>query len=206
MASSSQIADLLTALRVRFLSPSVDGAAAVERARVGDLLQTLTQPPQPSHGSDHGVTGHLPLALALLAETAPELHPVLAPIADHLPWRYSYQPRTDAPGLESNMAWAELIGPPQSLLHSDQVCFGLTLIGPHTHYPAHRHPAVELYHVLTGHAEWSLNGHSVRQPPGALILHPGNAVHAMTTSEEPLLAIYSWTGDVHTLSSFCLPE
>jgi len=100
------------------------------------------------------------------------------------------------------MAWAEIVGPPESLFHSDHVCFGLTLIGPHTHYPAHTHPAVELYQVVAGTAQWQLNGQWSTKPPGSFILHPSHAEHAMRTGEEPLLAIYSWSGAIHTLSSF----
>ena len=42
-----------------------------------------------------------------------------------------------------------------------------------------------------------------RIPPGALVLHPSGVVHAMRTHEEPLLAVYTWTGeDVRTPSVY----
>ena len=117
------------------------------------------------------------------------------PLAAQLPWRYGYDPRPDAPGLEDSMAWAELIGPKAPIL-SDAVGFGLTLIGPRTHYRPHRHPAVELYAVIAGTAIWTADGIAAPKPPGSFILHPENVVHAMQTGDEPLLAVYSWTGDI----------
>jgi quercetin dioxygenase-like cupin family protein len=119
----------------------------------------------------------------------------LRPIGNLLPWRYGYSARPDAPGLETAMGWAEIIGP-QAPIHSDQFCFGLTLIAPQTYYPPHRHPAVELYQVLIGHAAWTLGSATDIQPPGTIILHASGVVHAMRTGDEPLLAIYSWTGDI----------
>lgn len=35
-----------------------------------------------------------------------------------------------------------------------------------------------------------------------MILHPSNVIHAMETHDEPLLAAYTWSGDVHTLSAY----
>ncbi|MDR0672654.1 MAG: cupin domain-containing protein [Zoogloeaceae bacterium] len=123
------------------------------------------------------------------------------PHLDVLPWRYSYDARADHPGLETRMAWAELVGP-VAPFKSQRVCLGLTAIGAHTLYPAHTHPAVETYLVLSGSARWTMNEHARTHPPGTLILHPSNVVHAMQTDTSPLLAAYAWTGDVKTLSRY----
>ncbi len=64
-------------------------------------------------------------------------------------------PRKDAPNLENEMGWAEIVGP-EAPFKSDEVCFGLTLIGAHSTYPPHRHPARELYLVLAGRAAWTV--------------------------------------------------
>jgi len=123
------------------------------------------------------------------------------PHLETLPWRYSYAPRPDAPDIGERMAWAELVGP-IAPFHSHQVCLGLTAIGPDLLYPPHHHPAVETYLVVSGTANWIANGTSRRQPPGTLILHPANLIHAMQAGDEPLLAAYAWTGDVETLSMY----
>jgi quercetin dioxygenase-like cupin family protein len=118
-----------------------------------------------------------------------------------LPWRYGYAPRGDTPDLDSAMGWAELVGPVAPIV-SREVCFGLTLIGPHTHYPPHRHPATELYRIVVGHPHWTVDATTSVRGPGTAILHESNVVHAMRTEDEPLLAIYSWTGDVDTPSAW----
>ena len=50
--------------------------------------------------------------------------------------------------------------------------------------------------MIAGRAEWTAGEQTATQRPGDYILHPANIVHAMHTGEEPLLAVYSWTGDV----------
>lgn len=126
---------------------------------------------------------------------------VFRPLADALPWRYSYSSRPDFPGIENRMAWAELVGP-KAPFHSDQVCLGITVIGPRVRYPEHAHPAVEVYYVLSGTARWTAKGVTKAQPPGAYILHPSNIVHVMETGDEPLIAAYTWSGEIHTLSAY----
>ncbi|CAO3424487.1 dimethylsulfonioproprionate lyase family protein [Azospirillum doebereinerae] len=153
--------------------------------------------------------GPVPLAAALLPNHHPSLEQLpeaarragpawakaLPPVAGRLPWRFGYAPRADLPELQNRMAWAEIVGP-AAPIRSDRVGFGLTLIGRDTHYPSHRHPAVELYAVVSGTAAWTLDGVTTQRPPGDVVLHPANAVHAMRTTDEPLLALYSWTGDI----------
>lgn len=134
------------------------------------------------------------------AATEAVLHAFL-PHLNALPWRFSYEPREDTPDIGERMAWAELVGP-IAPFHSHKVCLGLTAIGSGLLYPAHRHPAVETYLVVSGTAAWTAEGVTRDQPPGTLILHPSNAVHAMRTAYEPLLAAYAWTGDVGTLSEY----
>ncbi|HEY2111625.1 MAG TPA: dimethylsulfonioproprionate lyase family protein [Dongiaceae bacterium] len=86
---------------------------------------------------------------------------------------------------------------------SDRLLLGPTLIAPSTHYPPHAHPAIETYLVIARTALWSLAGAvAAAQPPGALILHPSAMAHAMQTGAEPLLAIWSWRGDVTSPSVY----
>lgn len=152
-------------------------------------------------GSSHAVAKFL--TAPPVSKTTP-LHDVLSafrPLADVLPWRYSYSPRPDLPNLENRMAWAELVGP-KAPFHSDQICLGITIIGPHVHYPEHTHPAIEVYYVISGTARWTARGVTQARPPGSYILHPSNVIHAMETSDEPLIAAYTWSGEVKTLSSY----
>ncbi|PWC53345.1 hypothetical protein TSO221_11090 [Azospirillum sp. TSO22-1] len=170
-------------------------AVAAEAARVladlpdGSVPLRLAEPLRPSR---HPVLSQLPGAAR--AAGAP-WESALLPLAGRLPWRFGYAPRPDAPDLGERMAWAEIVGP-AAPLRSDRVGFGLTFIGRDTVYPPHRHPAVELYAVVSGTAVWTLEGADTRRRPGDFVLHAADAVHAMRTTDEPLLAIYSWTGDI----------
>ena len=98
-------------------------------------LDRVDGEPREIQPTRHPLIRHLPAALALARAHAPGVASVLEPIAELLPWRYGYQKRTDAPGLESSMGWAELVGP-EAPFRSREVCFGLTLIGPRRYYPA----------------------------------------------------------------------
>ena len=196
LLAAKDLRALLASLQTYFeIGQTRRDAIGDEIRKVSAALDRGCGEPREIKPTRHPLIHHLPAALALARTRAPEVASVLEPIAELLPWRYSYPPRHDAPGLESAMGWAELVGP-DAPFRSGEVCFGLTLIGPNSYYLPHRHPAVELYRVLAGSAQWTAGEQTAMQPPGAYILHPTNSVHAMRTGEEPLLAIYSWTGDV----------
>lgn len=196
---SADLAKLLARLRGRL--NRADGRAAREAAHVQRLLDRASVDIAPYEATAHPLLRHLPATLSGLERDAPEIAALLRPLAEGLPWRYGYEASADLPDLHLNMGWTEFVGP-AAPWRSDEVCFGLTLIGPDAHYADHRHPAVELYHVLTGLAEWS--GHWRR--PGDFILHDSNQIHAMRTGDEPLLALYSWSGDVHSPSVWSRPS
>jgi len=196
---------LLDGLRDRLaLASGRDDAIGTEARAVAEGLAAIAPAPAAWEPTAHPLRRFLPTALDLLAATAPGLAAALGRVGPGLPWRYGYAPRADAPGLDGAMGWAELVGP-AAPWHSKRVCFGLTLIGPHSHYLPHHHPAVELYHVLAGTAAWTAAGITRVQPPGAFILHPAGQVHAMRTDAEPLLALYSWSGDVVSPSVWAEP-
>ena len=126
----------------------------------------------------------------------------LKPALPDLPWKYNYEPRPDMPDLGNQIGWGEILGP-EAPYHDEHFCFGFTLLGKNTFYPAHYHPATELYVVLSGHAIWTLDEHSQIRGPGDFILHPSNHVHSMQTENEPMLALYTWSGkNVKTLSKY----
>jgi quercetin dioxygenase-like cupin family protein len=174
---------------------------ALELATVLTHLSAVKYNEGTLQGNPHTVTQYLADKASSKAAPLADVLSTFRPLADALPWRYSYSPRADKPGLENSMAWAELVGP-KAPFHSDQVCLGITVIGPHVRYPEHKHPAIEVYYVLSGTARWTAKGVTKAQPPGTYILHPSNVVHVMETDDEPLIAAYTWSGDVHTLSAY----
>lgn len=189
---------LLALMRASFSTTGTDAAAA-ESARVLAALPAPGAPlAAPLTECAHPLLAEVPEAARAAGEAwAAEL----PPLAAWLPWRYSYAPRPDAPGLENRMAWAELVGP-AAPIRSDAVGFGLTVITRGTFYPPHRHPAVELYAVVAGASEWTLDGVTRSCGAGDFILHPSDVPHAMRALDAPLLGIYSWTGDIVSATAY----
>lgn len=143
---------------------------------------------------------HLPAALAL-GGGGPEraLADGLARLAPALRWTYGYPPDPRWPGLERRIAFTDFLGGATGVWPSERLLLGFTLIAPHTAYPAHAHPAIELYLVVAGTATWQLgDAPGALRPPGAAILHPSGEAHAMITGDEPLLALFTWRGDLRT--------
>jgi len=195
---TASILQLIAAIQRRLHQrATVADAIGDEAARVLALLDPLPPLTGAFPPSEHPSTRHLEAAFTAGNgagdDATAALLAAIRPVAFHLPWRYGYTKRSDAPGLEGNMAWGEIIGP-DAPYASERVCLGLTLIGPNTLYPPHRHPAIELYYVVTGEATWTADGVARRNPPHAFILHGSQIVHSMKTHEEPLLAVYTWSG------------
>ena len=63
--------------------------------------------------------------------------------------------------------------------------------------PAHAHDAEEWYLVLSGWAEWQIDDDFYQAEEGTIFHHPPTAGHRMLTFENPLLAIWIWTGAIH---------
>jgi hypothetical protein len=121
----------------------------------------------------------------------------LADLSAPLPWHYHYAPRPGEDDLAGRIAFAELIGP-DAPLDAPACRIGFTLMAPHTFYPLHAHPAIELYLVIAGNAQWATPESDRIVPPGEFVLHRSNQPHAMRTHAEPLLALYGWRGDLET--------
>jgi len=70
---------------------------------------------------------------------------------------------------------------------------GLMLIGPNVTYPDHRHAPREVYLVMTPGVQWRLDrGEWFDVAPGDLIYHYAWQMHAMRTTDQPLLAFGGW--------------
>jgi len=131
-----------------------------------------------------------------------ELIDALYKVFDYLPWEYGYTAKKD---LEHHIGWAELIGPKAPII-SNKYGLGFFVIGPHTTYPSHYHPALETYLILSGTSYWTLDGKTTTRKPGDVLLHPSDHVHSVRTESETLLALYLWTGDDITTSSVYIDE
>jgi len=206
MIDTEAVDRLLAALRRRYESPR--DASPELRAELQRMLDAWPKPgtDPPSIMVEPArlpACDHLDHALAQ-GLTGPEaaLARAIAAIAPGLRWTYGYPPDPRWPALGSNVAFTQIVGA-RGLRPSPKLHLGLTLIAPETRYPAHRHPAVETYLVLSGTAVWQA-GDAAAAPrsPGSLIFHPSGIPHAMATEAEPLLALFSWRGDLQSPSVY----
>jgi quercetin dioxygenase-like cupin family protein len=187
---------LRAALTVALTLDESDVEAADEIANVRRLLACVAAAPVfPPEATRHPVINQMAPAIAATAERFPALASALQPISAELPWRFGYAARADLPALATRMGYTEIVGP-LAPFRSHEVCLGLTFLAPHTFYPAHRHPAVELYRIVAGRPLWTVDSDTRQLAPPAIIVHRSGAAHAMASEDHALLAIYSWTGDI----------
>ncbi len=113
----------------------------------------------------------------------------------------NYSEASLGPGYADRYGYVELVGPGRPIESAD-LLVGLLMLGPGMHYPDHAHPAEEIYHVVAGTADWWREDEGWhRKGPGAQIHHVPMMRHAMRTTDEPLLALYCWTGEVKTYAT-----
>lgn len=201
---TERVAHLIHAIRAYYQSLPI-GDAAVRR-EVDHALATAArlEPAAPAGARVNvGAVKHLPGALEA-ARRGPG-HAVADAIqaaADDLLWYYGYKPRPGERDLSQDIAFCEILGPTTGSFRSMDTRLGFTLIGPRTHYPAHSHPATELYHLLAGPSTWIKAAVPSRKEPSDFILHPSGVSHAMETQDSSLLSIYSWSGDILSPSTY----
>jgi hypothetical protein len=151
------------------------------------------------------VNRHLPAALAAARGTVAEaLAGAAGTLAAEAFWAQNpnYQRRPPDAGFLANYGYFVVAGPadgPPAFIETPSLALGLLLLGPGTLYPAHRHPAEELYIPLAGDGEWQ-NGDAPwrTEPAGAVIHHPSGVSHATRAGKTPLLAAYLWRGELAT--------
>ena len=106
-----------------------------------------------------------------------------------------------ADDISANLYTAEVVGP-DGHVAADGVRVGLLVSAADTDYPVSSHSGEETYLVISGVAEWTVDGgpYEARQP-GALIHHPAWVPHGRRTLDQPFLGAWRWSGDLD-LSSF----
>lgn len=196
--TQGEIYNLLDALRLRL--------NAIQEARDGLLPHWPT-------GAKSAFSGDTPIELpacsylgsalaAALSGPEAAIARSLGALKDRLRWTYSYPARDGFEDLATRIAFCQVVGN-KGLISSRNILVGFTLLAPHTHYPAHRHPASEFYIVLSGTALWQQDTEPAEpRPPGAIIFHRSGVTHAMESGDEALLAAFTWHGDVETPSTY----
>lgn len=186
-----------------------DADAAGDRRRFAGLVRELR--PQAAHPIEATAPFGLPVCQFWVAglQAAEDLGPLaglvqaLEALGPWLAWTQNpnYRRSPPATGFLDSYGYAVIAGPadgPPALIGHAALALGVLLLGPHTHYPLHHHPAIEIY-VPLGAAEWWRGDGPWRpEPPGAVIHHASDVAHATRTGDAPLLAIYLWAGDLGT--------
>ena len=96
---------------------------------------------------------------------------------------------------KSHSPYTQIVGPSCRIARED-FRLGLFLLSENIVYPNHQHSPDEVYIVLAGSGEWSLNrGTFDNKTAGNIIDIPSMTIHAMRTSATPALMLWSWTGD-----------
>ena len=69
---------------------------------------------------------------------------------------------------------------------------GTLVLQPGATYPAHNHPAREIYYVTAGEADWFVDDEKQHVSPGSIIMHRPYAVHGWTNTskDKPLKVIW----------------
>ncbi|GIK98573.1 MAG: hypothetical protein BroJett029_27820 [Alphaproteobacteria bacterium] len=193
---------ILSALRGRLASVQGSGEALAPFARALSTVPPGAAVTPPTQSLP--VCRHLAAALAALRGTAMDaLAAPVAELASEAFWTQNpnYRRRPPAPGFLDGYGYFVLAGPadgPPAFVECTGLACGLLLLAPGTLYPAHRHPAAELYVPLSG-GEWQRGEGDWRsEPPDAVIRHEPDAMHAMRAGDTPLLAAYLWMGELAT--------
>lgn len=134
------------------------------------------------------------LAAAVSAMPPGPLRHALEDVGPFLSWSGGDYERPG--GLADRYAFVEVVGP-DGVLPAEALRFGFYLQAPETHYPSHSHAAEEFYLPVSGTALWQKDsGPFDAVAPGRIIHHVPFQRHAMQTRDEPMLAMWIWTGDL----------
>lgn len=112
-------------------------------------------------------------------------------------WRQNpnYRAKPPSAGFLGSYGYLECAGP-EAPYRSPALRLGLLLLGPHTLYPTHHHPAEEIYLPL-GPGRWWKEGEGWQtRSSGDVIHHPPMCGHATESGDAPLAAIYLWRGEI----------
>ena len=95
-----------------------------------------------------------------------------------------------------NYGYVQLLGP-NAIVEHPAVRVGIGLWGPGLHYPAHKHAAEELYHVLAGEPSFGSGDRAfVATRLGDAVHHAPWQVHSQDFGATPTVLLYCWTGAV----------
>jgi hypothetical protein len=184
--------DLVNAVRDIFAAEATRDAAKVPQLkRALALMQQLR--PDPDRPEAHRLPGcrHLSRALdlgekgpaAAVAKALRKLEPTLA-------WAQNPRYNAENKGADfmDNYGWSGC-----GLAGSDDLSFGILLLGPGVTYPLTSYASEGVFLVIGGSPEWKSGDEPwVRVKAGDIIRRPWNGSEGKRPGNEPMLALYAW--------------
>ncbi len=193
------------------LRPLIEAAAEAFRHHGGDAsnhlasaLRALSLEPLCARPATFPVCRSLARSLSAADAQPASLVGTIDRVQNLLCWRRARPERIPEPFLH-HYAFVEICGP-EGMVEANDFRFGLYLQAPGADYPPHCHEAEELYLIVSGTAQWQTDdGEFAARPPGTLIHHLPWQWHATRTQGQPLLALWSWAGNI-SLDSYRISE
>lgn len=142
---------------------------------------------------------HAPIVLAgFRDQSCASLYDAAAAAFGLVHWNSFYGPDAWSKNFLDDFATGTGIGPKGRVRH-ESIILGLFVLGPHTFYPSHAHPAEEFYIGLSGEAVFMV-GHDEEGSTiasGDISVHETDVAHAIYTSEQPFFAVFGWRGSLN---------
>ena len=149
---------------------------------------------------------HWPRALAHATAIDPVLGSALEALSPAFEWRQNpnYVRQPPSPEFLDGYGYAVIAG--AGGLIPAEIALGVLVLAPGLLYPAHAHPAEEVYLVLDPASRWWRDGQEWRQGlGGAAVHHPPNVAHAMQAGPTQLCAVYLWRGALEVNAALVPP-
>lgn len=141
------------------------------------------------------LTPHLAQALNLAPRINEHFGCVLDSLGIILP-HANWMKREAKPGQENTfveMHRHAIITGAGGMFECETLTLGMALMAPFTSYPFHHHPPAEFYLVLS-QGEWFREDIGWWSPgAGGLVFNPPSSLHAMRSTDTPLLALWGLT-------------
>lgn len=184
--------DVVAAVRDMFAAEAAgnpDQAEQLNRALA--LMEELR--PDPDRPAPQQLPGCRHLARTLdLGEAGPAaaVARALRDLEPALSWAQNprYNAGNKGADFMDNYAWSAL-----GLAGSDDMSFGVLLLGPGVTYPPTSYASEGVFLVIGGSPEWkSGDGPWARVGAGSIIGRPWNGSEGKRPGDEPMLALYAW--------------
>ncbi len=135
---------------------------------------------------------------ALVSTRFPQLQKAIIDSSEAVHWRETYEGSSHETEFMKRWGCFSIIGDRAPFLSKVLRLF-VVYMPADLVYPWHRHPAEEMYLVLSGHATFERKGHAAETlSEGQHMFHASNQPHALVTTNDPVLCLVAWRTHLST--------